>query len=171
MLRQLNYFREMNLAKTHPFHLGRLFGKFTKQYIGFITKKLDTLPIERYYYVLLLISKAEPALTQKDLTEILDNDKSSTVRLLDYLQDHGMIERSRNPNDRREHFLALTSKAEKYIPEIEKAFNNLNEKALQGISDSEKESFYKILGKMISNLSQEPIDNIFLDFNKINPGK
>ena len=157
----------MNLTETHPLHLGLLFGKFTKQYIGFITKQLEEVPIERYFYVLLMIHKCDQKLTQKDVAELLEKDKTSTVRILDYLQDHEMITRIKNPKDRREHFIVLTDRAIKYIPKIDEAFETVNEVILQGLSDSEKLFFYEILGKMISNLSQEPKDIIELNFDKM----
>jgi DNA-binding MarR family transcriptional regulator len=157
----------MNLSETHPLHLGLLFGKFTKQYIGFITKQLKSVPIERYFYALLLICKSEQKLTQKDLSEILERDKTSSVRLLDYLQDNDMISRVKNPDDRREHFIVLTEKSKQYIPQIDKAFESVNDVVLKGLSDSEKLFFYKIIEKMIHNLSQEPMDEIVLEFDKI----
>lgn len=151
----------MNIVEPHPFHLGRLFGKFTKQYIGFITKYLESLPIERYYYVLLIVHKAENQLTQNQLSELLETDKASTVRIIDYLQKKNMLKRSVNPNDRREHFVLLTESAEKYLPLIEKGFETVNELILNGMSDNEKNSFYSIVNKMIDNLSTEPKDPIF----------
>lgn len=157
----------MNLTETHPLHLGLLFGKFTKQYIGFITKQLEDLPIERYFYVLLMIHKCDQKLTQKDVAEVLEKDKTSTVRILDYLQENEMITRDINPNDRREHFILLTNKAKEYIPKIDKAFEMVNEVILQGLSDSEKLFFYEILGKMIGNLSQEPRHVIELNFDNV----
>ncbi|MEX0813293.1 MAG: MarR family transcriptional regulator [Chitinophagales bacterium] len=161
------------MIETEPqlLHIGRLFGKLTKLYIGFITKQLEDLPIERYFYVLLLIHKTEKPLTQKDLSEMLEIDKTSTVRLLDYLQENKMLKRKVKPDDRRSHYLVLTKLAENHIPEIEKAFEGVNEKLLQQVGKEEQEVFFNVFGKMICNLSQEPGDNIFLDFNKINISK
>lgn len=146
--------------------LGRYFAMLTKWYIGVLTSKLEALPIERHFFVLSVIDDHSGTITQKELAEMVQKDKATMVRILDYLAEHNMIERVPDPNDRRAYFIRTTPEAKQYIPQIKQAFREVNNSALEGIADRDRDNLIKMMGKMACNLSQLPANEILLQFSK-----
>jgi DNA-binding MarR family transcriptional regulator len=156
---------DKKLCKYEP--LGKDFTYMSKLYYGAVSKKLNGLEIERYYYTLILIKQADRKITQKELSERICSDKVFTVKILDYLSEKGMIRREVNNQDRREHFLSLTPKGEKLIPLIVKAFDEVNEAVLKGLKKEEKEIYFKVIAQMKINLMALPADDMKVNFRKV----
>jgi MarR family transcriptional regulator, transcriptional regulator for hemolysin len=132
--------------------LGRMLSHAGRTYLHLLNSRLDYLDIERYYYALLLIGEGENKLTQNKLAAQLETDKVSVVRIIDYLSDKGYVEREKSSSDRRKYCLTLTAKGSKAIPGIKKSIEELNNKALEGLSASEKTTFYNSLLTIKTNL-------------------
>jgi DNA-binding MarR family transcriptional regulator len=124
----------------------------TKKYLYELSKSLMHLSIDRYHYVLVLIDSHHEALSQKALAELLHIDKSYMVSMLDYLGDNGYIIREKNPHDRREQLIRLTSKARTDLPIVRRAIEELNNRSLRNISDAEKKIFMEVLHSIQNNL-------------------
>jgi MarR family transcriptional regulator, transcriptional regulator for hemolysin len=141
----------ITLKTVHP--LGRSLSVIGRSYLHVLNKKLKHLDIERNYYALLLIEKAEGKITQQELAWLLDIDKVSMLRSIDYLSEKGYVDRIKNMDDRRKYSLVLTKKARKAIPEITKSFNDINEIALKGIKQSQINQFYTLIDIIKKNLT------------------
>jgi len=124
----------------------------SKKYLSALSKMVPQLPIDRYHYVLLLIDSHDRNLTQKALSEILHIDKSYMVTILDYLEEKGYVKREKNPQDRREQLIRLTSSAKSSLPIIRAAIKELNAIAFQNICDSNKLLFTELLTTIQQNL-------------------
>ncbi|GCD78675.1 hypothetical protein JCM31826_21570 [Thermaurantimonas aggregans] len=142
------------------------FAYLTKQYIGAVSKKLKHLEIDRYYYTLLTIHDHQPEITQQQLADKLQTDKVTTFRVVDHFCKVGYVRREVNPEDRRSMYLYLTPKGMKVIPEIKKAYMALNNICFEGIDESEREIFYKVLSKMIENIEKEPKVSIKINYKQ-----
>jgi MarR family transcriptional regulator, transcriptional regulator for hemolysin len=55
----------------------------------------------RAQWVILIRLERQPGLSQKELAEILEVEPITVARLIDRLEDRGMVERRDDPNDRR----------------------------------------------------------------------
>ena len=132
--------------------LGRIFTLLGKGYLHLLRTKLQHLDIDRYYYALLLIGSHEDEITQQELTLLLDSDKVSVVRMVDYLSEKGYVNRVRKTDDRRKQNLVLTEKAKLSIPEIKKSFAEMNEMVLNGLSGSQHAELYDIIAKVKTNI-------------------
>lgn len=106
--------------------LGKVFGELAKAYANHFTERLKALPIQRYYYALVVIEAYGGNINQTMLGEELYLDKASVVRMLDYLETEDCIQRIQNPQDRRAHLLELTPKALAMLPAIKKALLETN---------------------------------------------
>lgn len=155
--------KDLSLQRVH---LGKVFGQLTKRYIGVLTGQLTDLDIERYFYVIHLIATSERPLTQKELTCLLHVDKASMVRISDYLEHYGYIERTVNPDDRREQFLVLTSKGEDVKTTISDAFEHTDEIMLAPLKAEERSMFIDQLVKVLHHAEQLEVDPVHLEFTK-----
>lgn len=131
----------------------------SKKYLSALSKMVTQLSIDRYHYVLILLDSNDENLTQKALAEILHIDKSYMATILDYLEEKGFVIREKNPHDRREQLIKLTSLAHSSIPIIREAIKKLNERAFYNICQTNKRLFNKVLSAIQQNLvdlSTEP---------------
>lgn len=142
----------------------------SKLYYGALSKSLGNLEIERYYSVLFFLHHHQNV-CQQVVCDHLKIDKTAMVKVLDYLSKAGYIERKTNPNDRREHFISLSKKGEKQTEKIVKSFNSIDEKAFDGVSESDKKSFLKVLNAVSVNLNTLPSNDLFFNYKKTKPKK
>ena len=147
--------------------LGRVFGFLTKQYIGFLTKRMENTPIERYYFPLFLIARSSGKISQQQLANQLLCDKVSMVRIIDCLCKDGMIERTVNPQDRRQHLLSVTAKGLPWVEEIEKALNETDEIFLSFIPEERRTVFYSDLVNLCHSVIELPVEGVELFYNRI----
>lgn len=134
--------------------LGRLFSLLGKGYLHILRSKLQHLDIDRYYYALVLIANHEGDITQQELTQLLDTDKVSVLRTVDYLSEKGYVQRVRKTNDRRKLDLLLTEKAKRAIPEIKKAFKEMNEMVTNGLPLSMQDDLVELINKIKKNITE-----------------
>ena len=69
--------------------VGRMLSGLGKGYLHLLRTKLQHLDIDRNYYALVLIESNDGIITQQELALILDTDKVSIVRIIDYLSGKG----------------------------------------------------------------------------------
>lgn len=144
--------------------LGKLFGLLTKRYIGLVTKQLEHLEIERYFYAVQLLHQANSPLTQNELASAMHVDKAMMVRIIDYLCAKNYLQREVNPNDRRCHWLTLTPRGQEVAPEIEAAFLKANSICLSVFDMGANSVFVDQLQTMCTHLSEADADDIALDY-------
>lgn len=152
------------LLKYKP--IGRMLGALTKQYFGALSKSMEHLGVDRHFYPLVVIDKAQEKCSQQYLSCIMEVDKVSMVRMMDYLMEKGMITREVNIDDRREHIIKLTPKAKKIMPRVYEGINKMNSLALKGLTKNEQELFYSILTKIGKNIENLPVNEVDIQLKK-----
>ena len=110
-----------------------------------LNAKLDHLDIKRNYYALILIENSKGGITQQELAEMLNTDKVSVVRIVDYLSNKGYVKRVKNVSDRRKYCLVLTGKAEKEMTVIKKTLVEITETAFKGLKKHQITEFYNTI--------------------------
>ncbi|MBI4947461.1 MAG: winged helix-turn-helix transcriptional regulator [Bacteroidetes bacterium] len=130
--------------------VGRILSYAGKAFLTLLNARLDKLDIERNFYALLLIETGEGKITQQYLADLLKTDKTSVVRIVDYLSDNGYVKRIKSPVDRRKYSLTLTPKSKREIPIIRNAIYEITEMAFKSLKKSQVKEFYNTL-KIINN--------------------
>lgn len=141
------------------------FNTIAKRYYGLMDEEFKDIDIERYYFILSLISRNKN-MTQQALCKCLKIDKASMVRVIDYLTRHGYIVRMINPDDKRAHIILPTEKALDVLPRFEETFHKLNEDCLKDFTPLEKNHFYEMMSRVVHNLSDVSPGTQFLKVNK-----
>ncbi|MGV3630080.1 MAG: MarR family winged helix-turn-helix transcriptional regulator [Bacteroidota bacterium] len=152
---------------TTDLTLGRIFGFLTKQYIGYLAKRMENTPINRYYYPLYIIGKNSGNISQQELADQLLSDKVSMVRILDCLAEDGYVERRVNPSDRRQHLLYITDTGKPWVDEIEAALNETDEFFLNFIERKDRVKFMIQLQEIIRQTKDLPVEQVELFYNRI----
>lgn len=156
------------LFETLP--LGRHLAVMTRLYYGALTLALSDLGIDRYYSVLMYINSSSTPVTQQMVGEFLHMDKTSMVRVIDFLVDKGYVQRVPNPIDRRSYLIQLTDEGSRILPQIEIAVADLNDKVMEGLSSEERSQFHHALCHISCRLKQIPSNEVLIDFQP-NPNK
>ena len=84
--------------------------------------------------------------------EQLDVEAITLCRMVDRMADAGLIERRRDPADRRAWRLHLTDKSKAMIVGLRECVDRLIEEMLAGITVTERETFARILTAIGTNL-------------------
>lgn len=134
--------------------IGRMFSFVGKGYLHLLRTKLNHLDIDRNYYALVLIERYEGDLSQQQLALLLDTDKVSIVRIVDYLSLKGYVERIRKTDDRRKQSLLLTEKAKLALPRIKQSFTEINEIVFKDFSGSRISELKATLDKIKKNITE-----------------
>jgi MarR family transcriptional regulator, transcriptional regulator for hemolysin len=101
--------------------------------------------------VILHLSRHE-GIQQVDLAEVLEIKPITLARLLDKLQENGLIERRRNPDDRRAFRLYLTREAHSVLKKILDIGATTRADANRRISASDLEVLFSVLSRLKANL-------------------
>lgn len=103
---------------------------------------------------LVYVSRFE-GLRQVALADILEIQPITTARLIDQLSQDGLVERRQDPTDRRAYCLYLSEGARARLDEIGLLVEEVNHKAVSGLSSDELAQLVRMLKIMHGNLSQE----------------
>ena len=144
----------MELEPHHPLAANLVY--ITKSYIGAVSKALESLPIDRFYYVLLTISENEHVITQQQISEMLQIDKVTAFRVVDYFTKKGLVKRTINKEDRRSLYLHLTAKGKALIPQIKEAYQKINDDCFNNLPEGHREIFNNVITQIMDNLEQMP---------------
>lgn len=89
---------------------------------------------------------------QSALAEILEVEPITLTRILDRLEEAGLVERRAHPTDRRIRRLSLTKAAHPLLDEIFAIGALTRGEAMEGIAEEERDRLFDILSSMKANL-------------------
>lgn len=95
-----------------------------------------------------------PGIRQVDLAERLEVQPITLARLVDRLEQHGLVERRPHPQDRRAYQLYDTPKAERYLDDILAVLLGIRDDAFVGLEEEDMERLRLILEKIYFNLNR-----------------
>jgi DNA-binding MarR family transcriptional regulator len=109
--------------------------------------------LSRAQWSILAILSNHEGLSQSQISDELEIEKSTAGRLIDQVEKSGWIERRPIPGDRRLWGVHLTDQARKLIAEVEKVILNTRTEMLRGLSAEQQQDLSEILQTVKSNLS------------------
>ncbi|MDP1822608.1 MAG: MarR family transcriptional regulator [Archangium sp.] len=92
-------------------------------------------------------------ISQVSLARATASDPSFMVRLLDDLEERGLVRRSRSKADRREMAVGLTPKGRKALGPLDAALERLGEATEAGLTARERAVFVTLAGKIGRSLT------------------
>jgi DNA-binding MarR family transcriptional regulator len=94
----------------------------------------------------------EPGLSVQALAERLDRSHSATVRVVDRLEDAGLVERSRSRADARRATLSLTAAGRERLADGTRAADESIDVLLQDLTSGERVLLDRIMAKVAQRL-------------------
>ena len=95
----------------------------------------------------------EGAITQHALCGCMGMDPSSMVATIDELEAKGLVERRRNPHDRRAHALHVTGEGRAALSEGRKLARRAKDELLAPLDREEREQLHALLLKLVEHSS------------------
>jgi MarR family transcriptional regulator for hemolysin len=128
--------------------LGILLNRVAKAWRAELDRRLRPLGLTRVQWqALLMIARADHALTQRELAEGLDIGAPATVSLVDRMERDGLVERSAVPGDRRSKAVRATPASRRLLGRIESTAGTLRREIIGGLSRDELAQLHGLLAK------------------------
>jgi MarR family transcriptional regulator for hemolysin len=136
--------------ETFPFEIGETAHALRK---GFDRLAVG-LGVTRAQWKVLFKLARTPGLRQVELADMLDIEPITLCRIVDRLEEAGLVERSRDPEDRRAWRLHVTTKAQPLIEKLKGVGAKLVDHAFAGIDPKDIEIARQVLARARENVSR-----------------
>jgi DNA-binding MarR family transcriptional regulator len=124
---------------------------------AFLLKRLGMLAKERsfaayeaagftpYQHAALLVLDEGSRETQGEIADVLGYDRGQLVGILDELEEGGLIDRKRDPNDRRRHIVSMTPAGRRALARLRTLAKQIDDEYLAPLSDEDRETLHALL--------------------------
>jgi DNA-binding MarR family transcriptional regulator len=119
-----------------------------------LDQRAATLGVTRPQWRALARIKREPGLRQVELAERLDMEPITLCRIVDRLEEAGLVRRMRDPADRRAWRLELTEEAAPLVRKMRGLAHQLAEEATEGLQDADLQALQSRLAEIRSNIGR-----------------
>ena len=104
--------------------------------------------------VLARLSRSGDAVRQIELADALDVEPITLCRMIDRLEEAGLVERRRDGADRRAWRIHLTAAAAPVLAKLEEMGVGLHADFLAGIDEADRETALRVLARIRHNIDQ-----------------
>ncbi|MGO9802011.1 MAG: MarR family winged helix-turn-helix transcriptional regulator [Steroidobacteraceae bacterium] len=131
--------------------VGYLMGRARASLLSELDAQLAPFGLNAMQYAVLKQLAEGSARTAADLCRYMYYDTGSMTRVLDRLEEKGLLKRERCRDDRRVVFLKVAPAGRAQLPRLRAAGSRVLEDHLRGFNGSEVEHLKRFLGRMIDN--------------------
>jgi DNA-binding MarR family transcriptional regulator len=139
--------------ETLPFEIGETAHALRKAF----TRRAAAFGVTGAQWKVLFKLSLRPELRQSELAEILDIEPITLTRIIDRLEESGLVERVRDPSDRRAWQLHVTEAAQPLIKKLRGVAEELFGEAFAGIESQDLEKVRQVLTRIRENVSRSNI--------------
>ena len=133
--------------ETLPFEIGETAHALRKAF----DRLAVGLGVTRAQWKVLFKLTRSPGLRQVELADLLELEPITLCRIIDRLEDAGLVERTRDPDDRRAWRLHVTKEAQPLVEKLRAIGTDLVEQAFGGIDPKDIETTRRVLAQAREN--------------------
>jgi MarR family transcriptional regulator, lower aerobic nicotinate degradation pathway regulator len=123
---------------------------FLLKRLGFAAKERAMRAYERtdlhpYHHAVLLVLDEGAPETQGSIADALGYDRGQLVGLLDDLEERQLVERRRDPQDRRRHVVRITPEGKRALKKLRALSRQLDDEFLGPLDEQERRELHALL--------------------------
>lgn len=135
-----------------PFAVARV----TRRWRKLLDERLKDLGVtQARWTTMVYLQQGGEGLTQRELAGLMAIENPTLVRLLDSLEQQGLIERRACPNDRRARRLHLTDPGRDFMAVLTARADTLRNEMLDGVDLADIEIALKVFHKIMDNAEKQ----------------
>ncbi len=136
--------------ETIPFEIGETAHALRKAF----DRLAVGLGVTRAQWKVLFKLTRHPGLRQVELADLLELEPITLCRIVDRLEEGGLVERTRDPEDRRAWRLQVTPKAQPLIKKLQAVGSDLVDQTFAGVDPKDIETARKVLAQVRENAAR-----------------
>src|SRR5439155_17984868 len=126
---------------------------FLLKRLGFTAKEkamsaYESTGLNPYHHAILVALEEDTHETQGSIADALGYDRGQLVGLLDELEERGLIERRRDPNDRRRHLVQATVEGKRTLRKLRTLSRQIEDEFLAPLSEDERAQLHALLFRL-----------------------
>jgi DNA-binding MarR family transcriptional regulator len=123
---------------------------FLLKRLGFTAKEqgmraYEGTGLSPYHFAILIALDEDTHETQGSIADALGYDRGQLVGLLDELEERGLVERRRDPSDRRRQLVEMTSEGKKTLNQLRAIAQRLEDQLLAPLDRRDQERLHELL--------------------------
>ena len=136
------------VREQFPFAVARV----TRRWRKLLDERLKDLGVtQARWSTMFYLQRGGEGLTQRELASLMAIENPTLVRLLDSLEEQGLIERRLCQKDRRARRLHLTSSGEAFMDELNSRARALRDEMLEGVDNADLEIAVHLFNRIMVN--------------------
>jgi MarR family transcriptional regulator for hemolysin len=137
-------------VETLPFEIAETAHALRKAF----DRRAVGMGVTRAQWKVLFRLERQPGMRQIDLADMLDIEPITLSRIVDRLEEAGLVERVADPADRRAWRLHVTARAQPLIAKLRAVADDMISEAFAGIDPKDIEITRVVLGRVRENASR-----------------
>jgi DNA-binding MarR family transcriptional regulator len=108
-------------------------------------EEYEQLGLSPYHHAILALLDEDAPETQAEIADSLGYDRGTLVGLLDELEEQKLVERKRDPEDRRRHLVRITPDGKRTLGRLRALAKRLEDEFLAPLDAEQRESLHALL--------------------------
>ena len=151
------------MQKTDDRYLGFLISAAARLQRTVYDRRMRNLGVTRSQWTVLVRLGWQPGCSQSELAELLEVEKATAGRLIDRLEEEGLLERRPDDTDRRINRIYMTERGQSVHDKIVPFGASLVEEELTDLSAAERETFINLMNVVKRRLQIMSEENVPLE--------